>query len=318
MAPSRSLFLLQLLGCISAGLACFCERYQWSSWSSCSRTCNHGTQQRQRQFRFDDYYWKSSCHQLCDRVDTRACNDQACPINCLLTEFGSWSECSPCAKKQLRTRSVLRPSQFGGSDCSPELTEERPCFPSTECRLAAVECRDDFKCDNGRCINSTLTCNKQNDCGDNSDEKDCGNVQPVCPVEKAVAPGADLVGNGFDALADEPRGAVLDNMFMGGSCIIRRPKTTLLYHRVPYNFENFEIKVGQVEDFSIEPQQLHTEPIDFQASSSSPDSHTAYDSSFLVPIFYFNRRSGSRVSSHKEAFEASKKKVSDANVSMDT
>uniref|UniRef100_A0A3Q1EX49 Complement component C6-like n=1 Tax=Acanthochromis polyacanthus TaxID=80966 RepID=A0A3Q1EX49_9TELE len=32
-------------------------------------------------------------------------------------------------------------------------------------------------------------------------------------------------------------------MFMGGSCIIKRPRSTLLYHRVPYNFKDFEIKV---------------------------------------------------------------------------
>lgn len=310
MAPSSSLFLLlQLLCCFSVGFSCFCDRYPWSSWSSCSRTCNHGTQQRTRQFQYDDYYWKSSCHQLCDRTDQRSCNEQACPINCQLTEFSLWSDCSPCAKKQFRTRAVQRPSQFGGSDCSPELTEERPCFPSTECKLAAVECRDDFKCVNGRCINSTLTCNKQNDCGDNSDEKDCDNFKTVCPVEKRVAPGADLVGNGFDALAEEPRGAVLDNMFMGGSCTIKRLRSTLLYHRVPYNFKDFEIKVGQIEDFSTEQQQLKTEPIDFKTSSSSPETRTEGEGAFFFP-FFLHRRSMSQVSSHKEAFEASKKQDS--------
>lgn len=312
MAPSSSLFLLlQLLGCLSAALACHCDRYSWSSWSSCSRTCNHGTQQRTRQFRYDDYYWKSSCSQLCDRSDTRACNEQACPINCLLTEFGPWSGCSPCAKKQFRTRAVQRPSQFGGSDCSPELTEERPCFPSTECKLPAVECKGDFKCENGRCINSTLTCNKQNDCGDNSDEKDCDSLKTVCPVEKRVAPGADLVGNGFDALAEEPRGAVLDNMFMGGSCIIKRPQSTLLYHRVPYNFENFEIKVGQVEDFSTQSRPLKTEPINVKTSSSS----TGIDIDLRGRLFSFfpisvTKISLSAYSYNTEAFKASKKKDS--------
>uniref|UniRef100_A0A671WT38 Complement component 6, duplicate 2 n=1 Tax=Sparus aurata TaxID=8175 RepID=A0A671WT38_SPAAU len=242
MAPSTWLvLLLQLLSCISAGLACFCERYPWGSWSVCSSTCNYGTQHRQRNFQYDDYYWKSSCGQLCKSQDSRSCNEQSCPINCLLTEFGPWSDCSPCARKKFRTRGVQRPSQFGGSACSAELTEERPCIPTKECMLPPIDCKDNFKCTNGRCINPTLTCNKQNDCGDNSDERDCVDFKIVCPAEKRVAPGADLVGNGFDALAEEPRGAVLDNMFMGESCDIRRPGSTLLYHRIPHNFETFNI-----------------------------------------------------------------------------
>lgn len=52
-----------------------------------------------------------------------------------------------------------------------------------------------------------------------------------------------LCSSRFDILAGEPRGAVLDNMFMGGTCTIERPQTTLLYHRVPYNFESLKIKV---------------------------------------------------------------------------
>ncbi|XP_044030054.1 complement component C6 isoform X1 [Siniperca chuatsi] len=312
MAPSRQLvLLLQLLSWISAGLACFCDRYPWGSWSACTKTCNHGTQHRERAFQYEDYFWKSSCDKLCEKHDSRACNEQTCPINCLLTEFGPWSDCSPCAKKQFRTRSVQRPSQFGGSACSVELSEERPCYPSTECKLAPVDCRDDFKCDNGRCINSTLTCNRQNDCGDNSDERECVDLKTVCPAEKRVAPGADLVGNGFDALAEEPRGAVLDNMFMGGSCNIRRPPTTLLYHRVPHNFESFDIKVGVVEDFSTEPQPLHTEPVSLKTSSSSEnsqqDGRNLFLPIFFLPMFFYSGRSMTQVSSNKEAFEASKK-----------
>lgn len=47
--PSRLLLLLlQLLCWTSAGLACFCERYPWSSWSACTNTCNHGVQNRHR------------------------------------------------------------------------------------------------------------------------------------------------------------------------------------------------------------------------------------------------------------------------------
>ncbi|XP_034565493.1 complement component C6 isoform X1 [Notolabrus celidotus] len=310
MAPSSWLvLLLHLLSCISAGLACFCDRYPWGSWSSCTRTCNYGVQHRQRTFQRDEYYWRSSCSQLCEKYDRRACNEQACPINCRLTEFGAWSDCSPCAKKQFRTRSVVRPSQFGGSACSEDLSEERPCFPSKECKLAPIDCRDDFKCDNGRCINSTLTCNRQNDCVDNSDERDCVDYKIVCPVEKRVAPGADLVGNGFDAIGEESRGAVLDNMFMGGSCNIRRPPSTLLYHRVPYNFESLNIKAAVIEDFSIEPKAVTSEPIDFKTSSSSAHS-SDNDQGLLFVIFYISTGSSSRSSSKRDVFEASKKKDS--------
>ncbi|KAM3874391.1 complement component C6 [Diretmus argenteus] len=309
-ASPNLLLLLQVLGSVTVSLACFCDLYPWGSWSACSRTCNYGTQQRHRNIRFDEYYWKSSCPQLCKKHDTRACNEQACPINCLLTEFGPWSDCSPCAKKQLRTRSVQRPSQFGGSACSVELTEDRPCFPSTECKLAPINCRDNFQCDNGRCINSTLTCNRQDDCGDNSDERNCDDFKIVCPADKRVAPGADLVGNGFDAMAEEPRGAVLDNMFMGGSCIIKRPKSNPLYHRVPHNFESFEIKVGVPDDFRAEPQPLNTEAISVKTSMSSnnkqPDSRN--DFFFLIGL---TLRSRTFKSSYKHAFEASKNKDSE-------
>uniref|UniRef100_A0A8C5GZ42 Sushi domain-containing protein n=1 Tax=Gouania willdenowi TaxID=441366 RepID=A0A8C5GZ42_GOUWI len=226
MAPVSSFFFL-ILGCIPAAQSCFCDHYPWNAWSACSQTCNHGTQHRHRQIRYDEYYWKNSCTQLCSRSQQKACNQQACPINCQLSEFGPWSECSACAHKQFRTRFVLRPSQFGGSDCSMELTQERPCHPSTECKLPDVNCKDNFKCNNGRCISSSLKCNRQNDCKDNSDERDCETFTIVCPAEKRVAPGADLVGNGFDALADEPRAAVLDNTFMGGSCTVKRPRSTL-------------------------------------------------------------------------------------------
>ncbi|KAM9338385.1 complement component C6 [Symphorus nematophorus] len=313
MAPSnRLVLLLQLLSWTSVGLACFCDKYPWGSWSACSRTCNHGTQYRHRAFQYDSYYWKASCAQMCPKSESRACNQQSCAINCVLTDFGEWSDCSPCAKKQFRTRSVQRPSQFGGAACSEELTEERPCYPSRECKLPPVDCKDKFKCDNGRCIDTTLMCNRQNDCVDNSDERDCVDLKTVCPggVEKRPAPGSDVVGNGFDAIAEELRGAVLDNMFMGGVCNIKRPRNTVLYHRVPHNFASFDIKAAVPEDFNTEPHQLHVQPIDLKRTSETATSIPNRPRSsffFFFPLFFASTRSKHLSSSNKEAFEASKK-----------
>ena len=49
----------------------------------------------------------------------------------------------------------------------------------------------------------------------------------------------------FDAMAEESRGPVLNNRFMGeGECVVKRPDSILLYYRSPHNFEHFEIKVN--------------------------------------------------------------------------
>lgn len=42
------------------------------------------------------------------------------------------------------------------------LSEPRPCSES------------EFRCDNNQCIPGNWRCDHDNDCGDNSDERDCG------------------------------------------------------------------------------------------------------------------------------------------------
>lgn len=46
---------------------------------------------------------------------------------------------------------------------------------SSFCKAADPTCpSDQFTCDNGDCIDSTLVCNQAADCDDNSDEDGCG------------------------------------------------------------------------------------------------------------------------------------------------
>uniref|UniRef100_A0A8C7LJS5 Complement component 6, duplicate 2 n=1 Tax=Oncorhynchus kisutch TaxID=8019 RepID=A0A8C7LJS5_ONCKI len=282
------LVLLHVLGSVTVSLGCFCDHYAWSSWSTCTRTCNYGTQERRRSIRYDDYYWKNGCEQLCQKHESRACNVQACFIHCQLTDWANWSGCSPCAKKQLRTRSLLRPSQFGGVECDAVLTEDRACYPSTECKMETLNCKE-FQCGNGRCISSKLTCNKQNDCGDNSDEKNCDEFKIVCPVEKRVVPGADLIGNG-------------DLILFYSPCL-----TGLGSDLVVVLLPQVEIP----DDFKQEPQPVYSEtfnlaspPVSTRSDSSSGDSSLIW-----VPIFFFGSRSHhqSNTDTFKQAISASKK-----------
>ena len=36
--------------------------------------------------------------------------------------------------------------------------------------------RNEFTCNNGKCISETQKCNQKDDCGDGSDEQGCGNL----------------------------------------------------------------------------------------------------------------------------------------------
>uniref|UniRef100_A0A8C9U3T6 Complement component 6, duplicate 1 n=1 Tax=Scleropages formosus TaxID=113540 RepID=A0A8C9U3T6_SCLFO len=293
------LTLLTMLWGATPTLACFCDHYPWTAWSTCSRTCNYGTQQRHRTIRHDEYYWKNACEQLCVKQESRACNVEACPLHCHLSEYGPWSACSSCAKKQFRTRELVTPAQFGGSDCTEPLVEERPCHPSTECHIEKVDCKDRFTCDNGRCISTKLRCNSQNDCGDNSDERHCARMVRVCNRVFESIPGAELMASGFDAAAEKIRAAVLDNSFFGGECTTNRSREDRKWYRIPAN------------DYKAEAEEAQSEVVNLASDSSSSSSHEDGGGLFIPILFSWRNSYMSRkTSSFRSAVKASQQKDS--------
>ena len=113
---------------------------QWSSWSSCSKSCNEGFRSRSR----DIVQQADGGGLLCeDRHDYQHCNLDPCPgakivqkrdfgfsisVDCKLTEWTSWSSCTKTCSGGTRTREkrVLRSAQYGGQTC-PKLQETNEC-----------------------------------------------------------------------------------------------------------------------------------------------------------------------------------------------
>jgi hypothetical protein len=103
-----------------------CELTGWSSWTSCSKTCGGGNQQRTRSVASSDKFGGKTCDKT---FDSRACNAASCPRDCVVSEWGTWGYCSlTCGGggKQTKTRSVITTALYGGKAC-PDLAESMPC-----------------------------------------------------------------------------------------------------------------------------------------------------------------------------------------------
>lgn len=107
-----------------------CVVSNWDPWTTCTKPCNGGVQSRKRHITTEAEYGGVPCPPQSEFLEVRDCNVGPCPVDCVLSEWGDWSNCSAnCGDgAQKRHRSPLVQGQNGGRACiQEELMEEEAC-----------------------------------------------------------------------------------------------------------------------------------------------------------------------------------------------
>ncbi|XP_036396447.1 thrombospondin type-1 domain-containing protein 7B [Megalops cyprinoides] len=152
---------------------CFTYQYNLSDWSTCqlseNAVCGQGVRTRLLDcVRSDGKVVELSvCEELGLPRDwklTVQCQVD-CPVNCLLSEWSPWSECSHTCGSQghmMRSRSVMQPAHEEGRPCPSQLSQTKPCpirpcyrwmlGDWSPCRVDGAECGEGVRQRNLTCV----------------------------------------------------------------------------------------------------------------------------------------------------------------------
>jgi hypothetical protein len=106
-----------------------CKLSQWTSWGDChpkqsgGATCGAGIQDRTRKVNQQGTFG-SECHSALKQ--SQACDQGCCPVDCEVSEWSDWGDCSESCGggSATRTRKVTTQDSCGGKACGPtEQTE---------------------------------------------------------------------------------------------------------------------------------------------------------------------------------------------------
>jgi len=92
-----------------------CEVSDWTA-SECSLTCGGGVQKLSRTIT-TQVEGGAECPRL---AAVQSCNEDACPVDCQMSDWSAWSSCSAQCGGGVRSkqRNIILPAQHGGDPCS--------------------------------------------------------------------------------------------------------------------------------------------------------------------------------------------------------
>jgi len=118
---------------------------KWDDWTSCSRTCGIGYRYRHRLVVVKAMFGGKRCvgnHGDSWSHEIQVCNGRACPVDCMVSSWGTWGECTKTCGGGLATRyrSIDRVWDYGGKKCTA-LSHTKSCAsfpcPPKACQLSA-------------------------------------------------------------------------------------------------------------------------------------------------------------------------------------
>ncbi|CAE7251463.1 SSPO [Symbiodinium natans] len=109
-----------------SGVAQDCEYNDWQKWTECSETCGGGSRKRTRSVKTEAKNGGKAC-QAEEKKQTEDCNEEDCPVDCVISDWQDWGHCAPdCKGKRKRSRMIIQAASHGGEACG-ETKEEESC-----------------------------------------------------------------------------------------------------------------------------------------------------------------------------------------------
>ncbi|XP_072041471.1 uncharacterized protein [Amphiura filiformis] len=134
---------------------------------------------------------------ICDDIDD--CGDNSDETNCPTTMIPEATTESPTTTAQ----DICEAGHFACSPDGPCIENKFMCDEFVDCKITSMdelECPcpevDDLRCDNIRCVALDQVCNGDDDCGDNSDERNCPTV-PMVTTEPSTTQDSGLCSQGY-------------------------------------------------------------------------------------------------------------------------